>query len=166
MAAALVVAFLSTLAYAVEPQKSVDIYAWPMSDDRSQMLARAFYNTTHAHIVGYAPPKIPPGDDLVRVCFGHPSGAWSGVSTAASNVMPGKHKKIQLHLNLEGELYHLGFKASDMGSSSTTGTTDGEFSVEIVPMKRGPTPHLNKPVVLDAEGKVAGEVPEKSFFQK
>jgi hypothetical protein len=40
------------------------------------------------------------------------------------------------------------------------------MSVEVVPMKPASTIQLNKPVVLNAEGKLAGQPEEKTFLQK
>lgn len=40
------------------------------------------------------------------------------------------------------------------------------MSVEVVPMKAGATVHLNKPILLTAEGKVEGQPEEKTFLQK
>jgi hypothetical protein len=40
------------------------------------------------------------------------------------------------------------------------------MSVEVVPMKAGSTVHLNKPVLLNAEGKLDGAPEEKTFLQK
>ena len=71
-----------------------------------------------------------------------------------------------LHLNTEGELYHVGFKASDQPSSSKTGKGKDGLGVEVVKTQPGPTPHLNKAVVLNAEGQLDDKEPEKTFLQK
>lgn len=42
---------------------------------------------------------------------------------------------------------------------------EGKFNVEVVRIKEGPVPALNKPVVVSADGEEAKE-PEKSFLQK
>ena len=164
---ALVVTFLASLALAAQSEQSVDIFAWPISASKSQTLARISYNSTHATVKSYTSPKIPAGDEIVRVGFYHTGDTWSGVATASSNFSPVKDKKIILHVNPQGQLYHVGFKASDHGSSSKTGKGKDGLDVEVHKMQRGPTPHLNKPVVLNAEGKVDdGKEPEKTFFQK
>jgi hypothetical protein len=162
----LVVTFFTSLAFSAQAEQSVDIFAWPLSAAKSQSLAKISYNSTHATVKSYNAPKIPAGDEIVRVGFNHADGAWSGVSTASSNFAPGREKKIQLHINPQGKLYHVGFKASDIGSSSKTGTGKDGLNVEVVKMQKGPAPHLNKPVVLNAEGKVDDKEPEKTFFQK
>jgi hypothetical protein len=77
---------------------------------------------------------------------------------------------LQLLLNARGEVYHVGFLASDSGSSSTSGSGSGSskdgLAVEVLPMKGGPVVHLNKPVVLNAQGTLDDKEPEKSFLQK
>ena len=63
-------------------------------------------------------------------------------------------------------MYHVGFVASELRTSSLGGSKKDGLSVEVVPMKAGPMVHLNKPVVLDAEGKLDDKEPEKTFLQK
>ena len=163
---ALVLTFLSSLAIAALPEHQIDIFAWPLSASTSQRLAQISYTSANATVKTYAAPQIPAGDDTVRVGFYHPSASWSGVATAASNFAPGKDKKLQLHVNTRGQLYHVGFKAADIPSSSTSGKGKDGLGVEVVKMQQGPAPHLNKPVVLSADGKVEAKEPEKTFLQK
>ena len=75
-------------------------------------------------------------------------------------------KKIQLLLNEQGEVYHVGFKTSDWPTSAKGGSKKDEMSVEVVPMQPASTIQLNKPVVLNADGKLAGQPEEKTFLQK
>ena len=163
---AAVIAFFSSLALSAHQEQTVDVFAWPLSASKSQTLAKISYNADNATVKGYNAPKIPQGDDVLRIGFYHPSGSWSGVATSASNFAPNRDRKVQLHLNTDGELYHVGFKASEIPSSSKSGKGKGGLDVEIVKMQKGPTPHLNKPVVLNAEGKLDEKEPEKTFLQK
>ena len=162
----LLLAFLSSLALAVEQQRSVDIFAWPLSAPKSQLLAKISYNTTAATINDYNNAPLTTGDDMVRVGFYHPSGSWSGIATAASNFAEEKDKKLLLHVNPAGELYHVGFKASDLGTSGSTSNKKDGLSVELVRVRPGPTPRLNKPVVMNPDGSAPDKVEEKSLFQK
>jgi len=58
-----------------------------------------------------------------------------------------------------GEPFHVGF--------GTSSKTSGEkVEVEIVKRVAGPKPVLNKPIVLNAEGKLETTEPEKTFLQK
>ena len=163
---ALLLAFITSLALAVQEERTVDIFAWPASSASSQTLAKISYTSSNATIRSYTAPKIPSDDDIVRIGYYHASGAWSGVATSASNFAPQKDKKLQLLLNTNGDLYHVGFRVSNLPSSSKSGEGKDGMGVEVVNMQRGPTPHLNKPVVLDAEGQVEQKEPEKTFLQK
>lgn len=162
----LVVAFLSSLAFSAQQEREIVVFAWPLSASKAQTLAKISYTSTNATVQSFTAPKIPPGDDVIRIGFHHSSnsGKWSGVATAASNFAPGLGRKVLLHLNAEGVVYHVGFKATEQGSSAKGGK-DG-LDVEVVRMRKGPTPHLNKPVVVSADGKVEDKEPEKSFLQK
>ncbi|KAK4541143.1 hypothetical protein LTR36_008217 [Oleoguttula mirabilis] len=166
VALGLLLAFWTSLAYAVEQEHTVDIFAWPLSAPKSQSLAKVTFNSTAATIKTYNEPSIPAGDEIVRVGFYHPSGSWSGIATAASNFAAEKTKKLQLHLNPSGELYHVGFTASTLGTSSKTSNSKDGLSVEVVRMKAGPTPQLNKPVVVNPDGTAPEKEVEKTFFQK
>ncbi|TLD06866.1 hypothetical protein E2P81_ATG10587 [Venturia nashicola] len=150
-----------------QTDKQIDISAWPLSAPKSQSLAKITYNTEQATVVSYNALKLSAGEEIVRIGFHHPStGSWSGIATSAANFAEGKDKKIQLLLNEQGEVYHVGFKTSDWPTSSKGGSKKDDMSVEVVPMKTGSTIHLNKPVVLNAEGKLAGQPEEKTFLQK
>lgn len=174
MLISLVLTFFSSLALAAQSEQTVDIHAWPLSASKSHSLAKISYNNANATIKSYTPPTIPSTDEILRIGFHRPSGSWSGVATAASNFQPGKDKKVQLHLNRAGELFHVGFVANDLPSSSKSGKgrqgkggdAEDVLGVEVVRVQQGSGPHLNKPVVLDAEGKVPQKEAEKTFLQK
>ncbi|KAK0258124.1 hypothetical protein LTR91_017412 [Friedmanniomyces endolithicus] len=158
--------FLCSLSAALETEHTVDILAWPLSAPKRAILAKITYNSTAATVKSYTQPTISSSDDIVRIGYYHPSGSWSGIATAASNFAPEKSKKLLLHLNSDGKLYHVGFRASDYGTSSAASNTKDGLSVELVKVRPGPTPHLNKPVVVNADGSVPSKEPEKSFLQK
>jgi len=152
---------------AAQTDKHIDIFAWPLSASKSQTLAKLSYNPEQATVLSYKAPALPAGEEIVRIGFHHPStGSWSGIATSAANFAEGKDKKIQLLLNEQGEVYHIGFKTSDWPTSSKGGSKKDEMSVEVVPMKPASTIQLNKPIVLNAEGKLAGQPEEKTFLQK
>lgn len=163
---ALVLAFITSLAQAAADEQTIDIFAWPSKSAKSQNLAKISYTSTNATVKSYDAPEIPADDDVVRIGFYQPSGSWSGIATAASNLVPHKNKRLQLLINTNNELYHVGFKASGMASSSKTGQAKDGLDVEIIKMQPGPAPLLNKPVVLNEHGKVDEKEPEKTFLQK
>lgn len=160
---------LFSLVAATQPDKQIDIFAWPLSAPKSQTLAKLSYNSESetATVLSYKAPALPSADEIVRIGFNHPTtGRWSGIATAASNFADGKDKKLQLLLNEQGDVYHVGFKTSEWPSSSKGGSKKDDMTVEVVPMKTGSTIHLNKPVVLNAEGKLDNKEEEKTFLQK
>nr|POF04164.1 hypothetical protein CFP56_21919 [Quercus suber] len=162
----LLLAFWSSLALAIETERSVDIFAWPLTAPKAQSLAKVTYNSTTATVHSYNTPKILAGDDIVRIGFYHKSGSWSGIATSASNFDESKDKKLQLLLNGNGEIYHVGFRAEDFPTSSKSSNKKDGLSVELVQTMPGPVPVLNKPVVLSADGKSEQKEPEKTFLQK
>jgi hypothetical protein len=103
---------LSSVA-AAQTDKQIDVFAWPLSASKSQSLAKLSYNTEEATVVSYKALALPAGEEIVRIGFHHPkTGSWSGIATSAANFAEGKDKKIQLLLNEQGEVYHVGFKTS------------------------------------------------------
>ncbi|KAF1947927.1 hypothetical protein EJ02DRAFT_364393 [Clathrospora elynae] len=101
-------------------------------------------------------------DHLLRIGLTDPkSGAWRGIVTSAASFSEQYHKKFVIHVDDKGEPFHVGFGTSAKGN----GVGD-DVEVEIVKRSVGPKPVLNKPVVLNAEGKLESKEPEKSFLQK
>lgn len=163
----LLVAFLSSLALSAKDEKTIDIFAWPLSAPKSQTLAKVSYTSNNATVKSYTAPKIPAGEDVVRIGFHHSSGSWSGIATAAENFNPGREKTLLLNVNERGKVYHVGFKARNVESTGKKNVkAKDELAVEVVKMAKGPSPVLNKPVVLNAEGKLDEKEPEKTFLQK
>jgi hypothetical protein len=109
----------------------------------------------------YTPPTGSySSDHLLRVGLSDPkSGSWRGIVTSAASFADQYHKKFVIHVDEKGEAYHVGFGTSAKGSGE-------EVEVEIVRRNAGPKPVLNKPIVLNAEGKIDSKEPEKSFLQK
>jgi hypothetical protein len=158
------------LAVAASPS-TVTLYAWPLDAASPSPLASILLSHTQtstdlaAFVKSFTPPPLSQSkDDIVRIGLLHPStNAWSGVATSAKSLAADVKKKISLHMDKDGNIYHVGFSAS----AKTTGEKE-DVIVELVPMAAGPEPLLNKPVILNAEGKVDKPNPEdnKSFLQK
>lgn len=126
-------------------------------------IAQIDYDTTTSTgaISSYTPPtgSYSP-EHLLRIgIIDKKSGHWRGVVTSAASFVEEFTKKFTVHVDEKGEPYHIGF------STSTRGTGD-EVEVEVVKRTTGPRPALNKPIVLNAEGRLDGKEPEKTFFQK
>ena len=163
----LLLTFFCSLAASLETDRSVDIHTWPLSSPKSASYAQLAYNSTHANIKRHNNPGIPPNDGIVRLGFHNSLGTWSGIATSASNFGPEKDKTLQLHVNSEGVVYHIGFKVSELGTSSKGSNKKDDLSVEVVRPLSGPIPHLNRPVVVNPDGSAAEEEKvEKTFLQK
>ncbi|KAF2205008.1 hypothetical protein GQ43DRAFT_344654, partial [Delitschia confertaspora ATCC 74209] len=85
------------------------------------------------------------------------------ILTSASTFTPSYKKKFLLHVDEKGEVYHIGLSTSARAQRSET---EDEVEVEVVRRGAGPRPVLNKPVVLNREGRVEGKEVEKTFLQK
>ncbi|KAF2843167.1 hypothetical protein M501DRAFT_64412 [Patellaria atrata CBS 101060] len=163
---------LITLAVSILPtsasptDQTVTISSWPLNLPSPAPLAQISYNavTGTANLTSYTAPSLPTSAHLVRVGLRDPTtNQWSGVVTSAKSFGVEWKKRVALHTDLEGAVYAVGF--------TTAGRRDGkgrseEVEVVVVPMQRGAQPVLNKPVVLNAEGKIEGKEPEKTFLQK
>lgn len=126
-------------------------------------LAQIEYDADQAvgTLASYTPPTGSYSDDhLLRVGLTDPkTGSWRGVVTSASSFTDQYHKRFIVHVDEKGEPYHVGFGTSAKGAGK-------EVEVEIVKRSPGPKPVLNKPIVLNAEGKLESKEPEKTFLQK
>lgn len=112
-------------------------------------------------LISYTPPtgSYSP-DHLLRIGLTDPkSGSWRGIVTSAAGFADQYHKKFVIHVDEKGEPFHVGFGTSAKGAGE-------DVEVEIVKRGPGPKPVLNKPIVLNAEGKLETKEPEKSFLQK
>jgi hypothetical protein len=112
-------------------------------------------------IVSYTPPTGSYSEDqLLRVGLTDPkTGSWRGIVTSAASFADQYHKKFVVHVDEQGAPYHVG-----LGTSAKSAGKDVE--VEIVKRSTGPKPVLNKPIVLNAEGKLEEKEPEKTLLQK
>jgi len=81
--------------------------------------------------------------------------------TSAASFADEYKKKFILHVDERGEVYHIGFRTAGRSTGS-----DSEVEIEVSQRAKGPQPSLNKPIVLNAEGKLEGKEPEKTFLQK
>ena len=126
-------------------------------------LAQIEYDADQAvgTLSSYTPPTGSYSDDhLLRVGLtDSKTGSWRGIVTSASSFADQYHKKFTIHVDEKGEPFHVGFGTSAKSAGN-------EVEVEIVKRSPGPKPVLNKPIVLNAEGKLESKEPEKTFLQK
>ena len=155
--------------------RSATVYVWPLTSPSPTPLATVAYNphTLEASTKKYTPPKIAQAaagssdddDDgqLTRVGLYSPSTKkWSGVLTDASAFKTDLQRTLALHLDRKGEVWHVGFHAS----SAPASTGQEEVQVRLMTATPGPNPFVNKPMLVDSEGKQPEEVVEKTLFQK
>jgi len=172
----LVIAFIavlfSTPVVAAEAATStVTVYAWPLGAPSPTSFATIALSTSQtkpiAEVNSLRLPSIPPSsDEIVRIGLHDPSTKqWRGTATAASSFAPGLARKLTLHVDEHGVVYHASLSAFELRG---TRKIKDELEVEVILSRPGPQPILNKPVVLDANGKVpqAEEKDQTSFLQK
>jgi hypothetical protein len=164
--ASLLLLLFATLVAAASPS-TVTVYAWPLDAASPSPLASILLSRSSNQLSGtvqsFTPPS-PSKDELVRVgLYDSSTKSWNGVATSSKSLASDVSKKIFLHTDKEGNVYHVGFSAS-----TKSGGDNEDVVVEVVPMLAGPEPLLNRPVVLNADGKVDQPNPEeqKSFLQK
>lgn len=118
-------------------------------------------DTLTGALASYTPPTGSYSNEhLLKIGLADPkSEHWRGVVTSAASFADEYKKKFVIHVDEKGVVYHVGFGASARG-------TGDEVEVEIVKRGRGAKPVLNRPVVLNAEGKLETKEPDKSFLQK
>ncbi|KAK0662295.1 hypothetical protein DIS24_g2005 [Lasiodiplodia hormozganensis] len=175
--ASLVHCILATLALllttALAADKTLNIHAWPLDAPAPQHLAQISYNAANASaaVVSWKAPSISITDNaLLRIGLQKPD--WTGILTSAAALSPEYKKTLILHADAQGAIYGIGFGAEPRATSEAekkNGAVEDEDVVEVKVEKvqAGPAPFLNKPVVLDEKGKLAGqEEPEKTFLQK
>ncbi|KAJ9649466.1 hypothetical protein H2199_000241 [Coniosporium tulheliwenetii] len=99
-------------------------------------------HTLNATLKSWTPPTDPlDSSTLLRIGLHDPQApaeaSWTGVATSASSLQPTYRKKLTLFTDSEGR-----------------------------GRREGPRPVLNRPVVLNKEGKVEEAKEEKTFLQK
>jgi hypothetical protein len=164
----MLLAKLLLLPMAVASSVTLYVSSVPVSDNTALIpspipLAQIEYDADQS--VGTLSSYTPPtgsyaSDHLLRVGLQDTgSGAWRGIVTSAASFADEYHKKFVIHVDEKGEPFHVGFGTSAKRAG-------GDVEVEIIKRSSGPKPVLNKPIVLNAEGKIDSKEPEKSFLQK
>lgn len=159
--------------------RSFKVEAWPLTSAQSQPLAQISFepSSRYSKVDSFTPLQASlPEDDLVRVGFHDPTDSkWRGVVTSAASFDPKYQQKLHLYLDEDNEVWHVAISTIPKPKPTKGKMVNGkrepaqeapQLVVEILPTVPAPSPILNKPVVLNAEGKVDGAVPEKSLLQK
>lgn len=161
---------LLLLPFAVASTVTVYVHSLPAVQDAKSAplpspipLAQIDYDasTSTGSLVSYTPPtgSYTP-DHLLRIGLSDPkTESWRGVVASAASFAEQYKKKFVIHVDDRGVPYHVGFGTSSRGKGP-------EVEIEVVKRSIGPQPALNKPIVLNDQGKLDTAEPEKSFIQK
>ncbi|KIW08011.1 uncharacterized protein PV09_00957 [Verruconis gallopava] len=147
----------------------ITIYAWPLSAPSPKPFAEIVLPSATDGTAEVRTKNIPNVSDgeIVRLGILDDKKAWSGIATSADSFRPGIAQRLSLHTNTEGQVVHIGF-SSFKAVPQNKGIQGDDIFVEIVPIQMGVQPVLNKPVILNAEGKVdkPGQEDNRTFLQK
>ena len=144
------------------------VYAWPLTAASPKPYAEIALPTAPDGVATIRSKKAvsATAGELVRIGLLDSSKAWSGVATSANSFNAGVTQKIILHTDSDGQVTRVSF-SSFTAVPVAKGEKSEELVVEIAPIQPGPEPVLNKPVVLNAEGKLdKPEEDNRSFLQK
>ncbi|OCL11305.1 hypothetical protein AOQ84DRAFT_287525 [Glonium stellatum] len=133
-------------------------------------------STSLASLKSYTPPTgAYTPSHLLRVGLYDPATSeWKGVVASAASFANEYQKKLILHVDETGDVYHVGLATSGRSKTSLNGDSKGkgtgvkmeEIDIEVVERTQASQPALNKPIVLNSEGRLEGKEPEKTFLQK
>jgi hypothetical protein len=131
-------------------------------------LAEIKYNpsTLSAEIVSFSLPELEPSSKLLRVgIYDAATSTWKSSTSTASveNFAKGYRPTIVLNLDSTGGVLGVSLKASIIDAGQTR-----DFGPKVLVKGMGKTksPDLNRPIVLNPEGKVDAPEPEKTMLQK
>lgn len=168
----------NTVALDSSTSRTVTIYAWPLTASSPSPYLEISYDpkSSETAVTKTYSLKIPKKDkndekdQLVRIgLWEKDSKTWRGAITAASTLDDNFARKVLLHLNRKGDVWHVGLRRSgtkieQQGKKSKE--SKPEIEVELVRPRSVPAPVLNEPVVLDERGRMPEKEPEKSFLQR
>jgi hypothetical protein len=211
------ISLLASLVAAASDQfpATVTIYAWPLSAPSPTSFATVSIDSHSTAKIESVTFPAADRDEIVRVGLYDPqSKRWTGVAASSSAFAEDVRKKLTLHLDEDGQVFHVGYgaaprkedvsvkkpkkpkkekpkskkalereererqrelkrkaksrKAGKGKKGEPPEEEEEKFVVEVVPQQDGPKPILNKPIVVNAEGRVEGapEADTKTFLQK
>jgi hypothetical protein len=159
---------LFVIAASAASSSVVTVYAWPLSAASPKPYAEiALPSTSDSSATIRSKRAVSATDgEIVRIGLLDGNKAWRGVATSADSFKDGITQKITLHTDNDGQVTHVSF-SSFKAAQVANGAKSEQLLVDIVPIQAGPEPVLNKPVVLNAEGKLDKPVEDnRSFLQK
>jgi hypothetical protein len=144
------------------------VYLQSVDSSAVTLLAEIEYNpsTLVAEIKEYEAPGLATDSKLLRVgVYDKVTSSWKSSTSVTSIESFGKGyaPTITLSLDTQGDVFSVSLKSGKIDAGQTR---DFGPKVKVVKTVPGKKVELNKPVVLSKEGKVEGEVVEKTFLQK
>ncbi|KAL4965389.1 uncharacterized protein BDV14DRAFT_173163 [Aspergillus stella-maris] len=170
---AILTAFLtltSSALSAYSPQH--EILYWPIADSAPSVLAHVSYDpaSLKSDLIDYTPP-IGALEDFARIGFymatpEYPK-QWVGTLASSSALRGDDSQKptLRLHINPSNEIYHVSLGSATSSTSPSPSSSDS-LNIELVTDELGPSPYLNRPIVVGPDGKNPEEEPEKTLFQR
>ncbi|KAL4923259.1 uncharacterized protein BDV17DRAFT_247261 [Aspergillus undulatus] len=161
-------ALVSSALSSYSPQ--LEILYWPVANSEPSVLAHVIYDpaSLKADLIDYSPPTDPSqGLTRIGIYIATPTNPkqWVGM-LASSSALRGDDSQrptLRLHISPANEVYHVSLGSA---TTSTSLSSSDSLNIELVTDELGPTPHLNRPVVVGPDGKNPEEEPEKTLFQK
>ncbi|KAL4915158.1 hypothetical protein BDW62DRAFT_212889 [Aspergillus aurantiobrunneus] len=146
----------------------LEILYWPVTNPEPAVLALVSYDpaSLKSDLIDYFPPTDL-SQGLSRLGFYIATSKnpkqWVGTLTSSSTLKENDMQKPTLHLHIgpSSEIYHV-----SLSSTAASTFSSDSLRVELVTGELGPSPHLNRPVVIGPDGKNPQEEPEKTLFQK
>jgi hypothetical protein len=184
---------LPTALAATAASSTLTLQAWPLSSPSPVPIASISLSQASAIINDFTPlAPSKNAKDLVRIGVLDASGKWHGSAAPATFFSSSVDRIIILHVDDKGEVYHVGVGTTEVENpliafererkekkkdkkdknaiklkKSDVKKREGTTTVEVKRTDKAALPVLNKPIVLNAEGKLEGQgEEEKSFLQK
>ncbi|KAI4136179.1 MAG: hypothetical protein LQ347_000036 [Umbilicaria vellea] len=153
-------------------EHSATIYAWPFTSAKPSKLAELTYDLGgRINIINqFTVPTLSstPDDELIRIGVYDPvTKVWRGTVTSALSFDPSVSGRLRINVNEAGDVWGASWHASvtkPLADALPAGQQIKQFDVVLT--APAPQPLLNRPVVVNPDGKVAEPEPEKSMLQK
>ncbi|KAI2377225.1 hypothetical protein LOY91_001584, partial [Ophidiomyces ophidiicola] len=155
---------LSPVSASPSSPQIIDIFYRPLPASSSQaaQLARVSYDPTtyQPSVLSYTPP-VSKNDGLLRIGLFTDTAQRNWVGSLTSFAALNNSSSLNLYLGPENEVYSVSVSAL----SSIEVEKASSINVEIIRSTPAPTPHLNRPIVINEDGKGNEPEPEKTLIQ-
>ncbi|KAF8473162.1 hypothetical protein BDZ91DRAFT_714093 [Kalaharituber pfeilii] len=142
--------------------RSITLQKWPLNANAPTPLGQIGYNPKTKKGSYFAVDRSRKEiEGLVRVGMQTETGGWIGTVVDGKALNPTDHNPI-VTIRIDstsGKAYHIEF-------STTESKSIPPQVIVLSNAPAGPTPHLNKPIVVGPDGKIPVTPAEKTFLQK